>query len=569
MRLVFVHADYLAFEATTAADEELAETEDAPAEGRTEDCVVAFVTVEGEDRADLGAVVANAAEAVRDATDRLNAREVVLYPSAHLSDDPADSETAATALRDLAAALDGEYEVLRAPVGWHTAFEVRDKGHPFSAFSRRVTAERPAERDPSEWRLVFPGGEVGDLPGAADDDRVSDEVRALVEAEMGAEQRTAQRTEQRTAQRTEQRTETEDDAPSATEASRRSPRETLVRDALAAYARDLAVEYGATPVETPGDADPFGNDGLALAGVADARERGGRVRLYETDAAGGFGTIRAATRDADEAREEFRAQARLAVRAGEDLGLERLPVVRATLEFHDAETSWVASLVEDLGAPALLELRPERPGRPSVAVEFAALDAGGRPVGTAKVELDDRTAAAEPDDRTGGEGTPSAVVRGSPVNERAVDALVATGAPAAGQSAPSRLPTWLAPTQVRFVPVDGRHAAYCDALAEGLEAARIRVDVDDRDRTVGERLASAETDRVPYYAVVGDREVERGGAEDGEETALAVSVRGENAERELTVEQLREAVLEDVGDLPNPPRYLPKRVGERPGFASR
>src|SRR6056297_560092 len=99
MRLLFVHSDHLEFETTTEAGEGIAETEGVPMAGRMEDCVTAFVSVETGDEADLDAAVENAADELRDVTDRLNTRNIVLYPYAHLSDDLADPENAKTVLR--------------------------------------------------------------------------------------------------------------------------------------------------------------------------------------------------------------------------------------------------------------------------------------------------------------------------------------------------------------------------------------------------------------------------------------------------------------------------------------
>jgi threonyl-tRNA synthetase len=124
-----------------------------------------------------------------------------------------------------------------------------------------------------------------------------------------------------------------------------------------------------------------------------------------------------------------------------------------------------------------------------------------------------------------------------------------------------RLPTWLSPTQVRLIPVGNEHLAFCDEVADRFEARGLRADVDDRDESVGKRIATAETDWVPYYAVVGDRELESG--------ELGVNVRGEDDEVELTPDALLETVDDEVGDLPRRPRYLPRHVGDHPNFTGR
>jgi threonyl-tRNA synthetase len=76
-------------------------------------------------------------------------------------------------------------------------------------------------------------------------------------------------------------------------------------------------------------------------------------------------------------------------------------------------------------------------------------------------------------------------------------------------------PLWLAPVQIRIVPVGEDHREASHALREKL--ADFRVEVDDRDETVGKRIRDAEVEKIPYVVVYGDRESDE---------ALAVRERG-------------------------------------------
>ncbi len=69
-------------------------------------------------------------------------------------------------------------------------------------------------------------------------------------------------------------------------------------------------------------------------------------------------------------------------------------------------------------------------------------------------------------------------------------------------------PMWLAPIQATVVPVADRHAAYAAEVAGRFEAAGLRVEVDETDETVGEKIRRALTDKHPAVLVVGDRDVE-------------------------------------------------------------
>jgi threonyl-tRNA synthetase len=601
MQLLVVHADHLEFEAVTAVEEDLAETEGVPMEGRMEDCVAVFVTVEREDEADLDAAVGNAASELRDVADQLNTRKVVLYPYAHLSDDLAAPDSATVVLRNLQTDLDADFEVLRAPFGWYKAFELSSKGHPLSELSRHVTPERgeradadaeSTERVPSKWKLTFPDGVTRAPIEAKEDDRVSDDLRALIENEVEDDTVSASEEPSHAELMQEQELADYDDRSDAGNL-RWYPRGKLVRDSLVEYLDNLVVGYGGLPVETPAASD-FDSRAGPFSIMRDAHLAAENLpfRIYESESAprssrrepregvSGLARQRAfavpemhtATRDVKRAKDELREQAKLARQTGEDLGLDYVSAVRLTREFYDANEAWVESLVSDLGAPALLEILPEDGHDWSVEIAFATIDGLGRPIEIGAVRLDLESAErfdveysiSGNTDENGDEDEEThhpPILHWSPFGstEGVLTALLER---AAKQETP-RLPTWLSPTQVRFVPVGEDHVDHCDALATDLEAADIRADVDDRDETVGERIARAESDWVPYYVVIGDRELEP------DENVLKVTVRGEDEEREMSIEELQETVLGDVGDLPKKPRYLPKRVSKHPRFTVR
>ena len=72
------------------------------------------------------------------------------------------------------------------------------------------------------------------------------------------------------------------------------------------------------------------------------------------------------------------------------------------------------------------------------------------------------------------------------------------------------LPTWMAPEQVRFLPVTDRAADYCAEKAKELESMGFRVEVDYRNEKIGKKIREATLEKVPYMLVVGDRDMENG-----------------------------------------------------------
>ncbi len=73
-----------------------------------------------------------------------------------------------------------------------------------------------------------------------------------------------------------------------------------------------------------------------------------------------------------------------------------------------------------------------------------------------------------------------------------------------------KFPLWLAPEQIRVLPITDDHMAYADQVAAALTAAGLRAGVDRKPEKLGAKIREARNDRVPYFAVVGAQEAEQG-----------------------------------------------------------
>ncbi len=69
-------------------------------------------------------------------------------------------------------------------------------------------------------------------------------------------------------------------------------------------------------------------------------------------------------------------------------------------------------------------------------------------------------------------------------------------------------PLWLAPVQVKVIPVRTQHNDYAQKVADTLKEAGIRVDFDDADENLGKKVRAAKNEKIPYWIVLGDKEVE-------------------------------------------------------------
>ena len=71
-------------------------------------------------------------------------------------------------------------------------------------------------------------------------------------------------------------------------------------------------------------------------------------------------------------------------------------------------------------------------------------------------------------------------------------------------------PTWLAPVQVKVLPISDKYEAYAKQVEEALEAADIRVEADLRSEKIGYKIREAQLQKVPYMLIVGQKEEEAG-----------------------------------------------------------
>jgi threonyl-tRNA synthetase len=70
-----------------------------------------------------------------------------------------------------------------------------------------------------------------------------------------------------------------------------------------------------------------------------------------------------------------------------------------------------------------------------------------------------------------------------------------------------KFPTWLAPIQLKLLPINEQHHTFAHELARSLRTHDVRIEVDDTDETLGKKIRRSKTERVPYHVVIGESEV--------------------------------------------------------------
>ncbi len=151
MKILCLHVDYIRFKPLKKALRSAGPlSEKEKSEKVSKECLVVFTAVEKKDE-NIDAIVEKLSEDVKEIAGQVNVKKVVLYPYAHLSSDLASPELAEKVLNKAEEVLKKEFEVVRAPFGYYKEFEMKVKGHPLSELSREIKVEGGEERyDPKQ-----------------------------------------------------------------------------------------------------------------------------------------------------------------------------------------------------------------------------------------------------------------------------------------------------------------------------------------------------------------------------------------------------------------------------------
>lgn len=607
MRILLIHSDYLNYNVKnkTPVAEEI---EDAKKQGAFDESLVVFTAVEKDDENNPQGIVKNLVKEVIKTNDQVKAENIVLYPYAHLSSSLSSPKVAVQVLKDAEETLIGEgLNVKRVPFGWYKAFEISCKGHPLSELSRTITAEEEdeeeVEKKPSSWSILN-GNKLIDI----DDFKFeNDQLEKLVSYELGTGASDAGEPPHVKLMREKELCDYE----SASDVGNLKwfPKGRLVRDLLADYVYNLVVDQGAMPIETPIFYD-LDNEAINVH-AAKFGERQYRTdtkknlmlrfaccfgafrvmadpfitwknlpaKLYELSTYSfrfekkgevvGLKRLRAFTMpdfhsfcaDMDSTLEEFSKQTDMCIQTGLDLDVNYEIIFRATKDFYDENKDWMYSIGKKIGKPVLLEILPERKHYWSCKIDFAAIDYLGRPIENPTVQIDvesgkrfDITYLGE----DGKEHYPT-ILHCSPTGsiERVICSLLEKTAIEIDEKAPM-LPTWLSPIEVRIITVGEDHKDFANELYDKINAENIRVDVDDRDESVGKKIRNAATEWIPYIFVVGDNEKESG--------VFSVTVRETGEKVDMTVDELIKEILDKTKGMPYRGLPLPKDISTRINF---
>ena len=606
MRILLIHSDYLNYNVKnkTPVAEEI---EEAKKEGSFDDSLVVFTAVEKEDENNPEGIVSNLVKEVIKANDQVKAENIVLYPYAHLSSSLSSPKVAVEILKNAEQALlDENLTVKRVPFGWYKAFEISCKGHPLSELSRTITAdedEKKVERKPSTWQILE-GDKITQIEDFKFENRA---FKQLVDYELGVG---ASDEGEPPHVKLMREKEICDYEPASDVGNLRwYPKGRLIRDLMADYVYNLTVDRGAMPVETPifydldneaiyQHAYKFGERQYrtdtkknlmlrfaccfgAFRIMADSylTWKNLPAKIYELSTYSfrfekkgevvGLKRLRAFTMpdchsfcaDVPSSLEEFSNQTDMCMQTGKDLDLDFEVIFRATQDFFDDNEEWMYEIASKFGKPILLEILPERHHYWVCKIDLANIDALGRPIENPTVQID-----VESGKRFGitylgedGEQHNPTILHTSPTGsiERVLCAMLEKTALEINERAPM-LPTWLSPIQARILTVGDAHKEFAEELYQKINASNIRVDIDDRDESVGKKIRNAAKEWIPYIFVVGDKEVETG--------KFQVTVRETGEKVDMTVDDLIAQINEKCEGKPFRKLPLPKDISRMINF---
>jgi threonyl-tRNA synthetase len=267
--------------------------------------------------------------------------------------------------------------------------------------------------------------------------------------------------------------------------------------------------------------------------------------------------------DLKQAKQELLKRFELARKIEKGFGLE-IPgdlelALRVVKPFYDENQDYLKEMASNWGKPALLEMWDEQAFYFVMKYEWNFVDALGKASALTTDQIDVENAERydlfyvdEKDERK----RPFILHFSPGAIERVVYTLLEKAYLQQQKGVKPELPLWLSPTQVRICPVSQDYLKPCLELAEEISKQKIRVDVDDRELTVGKKVREAEKEWIPNIIVFGEKE-QKG----------KLSVRKRNGKQETkTKQQVIKEIQEQTKNMPFKPLPLPRKLSKRPVF---
>ena len=612
MRILQLHCDKIEY---TPTKKEISSAEDIePKTVRLEEIVVCFLAIE---RDDDDAVIQNAALQIEESMKKIGCKKLLLYPYAHLSADLASPTTAISLLDSLEKSFN-EVDVTHAPFGWTKSYEMKVKGHPLAESSKIITAESKKEKTSdalnseskikSYWYILSPDGKMNEFTKF--DFSQHKKLEKLAKYESAKKRATDEPPPHVALMK---KLAIADYEPASDQGNMRYfPNGRLIKSQIEQFVTDKVRDYGGYEVETPIMYDShhpsmesyfnrfparqysidsegkhlflrfaacFGQFLMAhdfqmsyknlpyrlyeLTRYSFRREQSGelvglrRLRAFTMPDCHAFCT------DMPQAIEEFRIRFDLSRDVLDGFGITQDDyemAIRFTEDFYNENKDLISEMVEKIGKPVLVEMWKERFFYFVLKWEFNYIDNSGKASALSTDQID-----VENGNRYGIEfvdenNTPKnpIILHNSPSGaiERVMYTLLEKAATDSKEGRKPQLPLWLAPTQVRVIPLKDEFLEFSKELTKKLSSKNIRADIDDRNESIGKRIREAEKEWIRYILVIGEREA---GSQN-----LSIRDRTTSDVRELSFDEFISEINSQTTGKPYSSLNVPLLLSKRP-----
>ncbi|MEM2205877.1 MAG: threonine--tRNA ligase [Sulfolobales archaeon] len=609
MRVLIIHAEYFKYEVREKA---IDSAEITPTKGgEFNNVLVVFTTVEEGDGRVVNNLSAKVVSDISDIYSKVKASAIVLYPYAHLSSRLAGPDEAMNVLKHLEEVFTAQgIKTYRAPFGWYKAFDIRCYGHPLSELSREYKVEEGVRQVTitRKYLIITPDGgiyspeEYTYKPGEED-------LKILVEKEVFKKELPGGKSRLLEVCR---KFGFEWEPMSDSGHMRYEPHATVMVEAVRQYSWMVAKSLGIPVLRVMGTnmfnlkfkpikehADLFGDrlyevesEGsklvmryaachqqfamirdwvisykelpLGVFEVADSyrfEQKGELVlcfrlrKFYMPD-------LHILLRDLDEGKKfSFKVQDKI-VDEIRKLGREYVAIYNVTEDFFKSNKDYVIELIRRMGRPALVTLYPPGVYYWVINVEYNVIDELKRPREVATFQIDVGNSARfniRYVDESGAERYP-VIIHTAIIGS--IERYIYTVLDKAVQDEESgkipNIPTWLAPIQVRIIPLSSEFMDFANEVLDTLLKNGIRVDVDDRDLTLAKKIREAGIEWIPYVVVIGGREFKT--------RTLNVRIRASNIQKTMSLNELVEVINKDLEGYPKVDSTLPPYLTLRPAL---
>ena len=612
MRVLQLHCDSIEY---TPTKKEIKSAEEIKPETTVlEEVVVCFVAVEEDDDS---TVAKTAIFEIQESMKKIGCKKLLLYPYAHLSSKLASPNTGLSILKEMESSA-SNIIVTRAPFGWTKAFSIKVKGHPLAesskVFSKDLIQEKTSTALESEskiksyWYILSPDGKMEEIEKFNFSNHEQLELLTKYES---AKKRSIDEPPPHV--NLMKKLAIADYEPASDSGNMRFyPNGRLIKSQIEQYVTDKIRDYGGVEVETPIMYDShhpsmesyfnrfparqysidsegkhlflrfaacFGQ--FLMANDFQISYKNLPYKLYELtrysfrrEQSGelvGLRRLRAFTmpdchafcKDMPQAIDEFRKRFDLSREILLGLGIEEDDYemgIRFTEDFYNQNKELINQLVSKVGKPVLVEMWKEKFFYFVLKWEFNFVDNLGKASALSTDQIDVENAKRYEITFTdeNNEQKYPIILHNSPSGavERVIYALLEKFAKQAKNGKKPQFPLWLAPTQVRIIPLKDDFLKFSNDLASKLTEYNIRVDIDDRNDTIGKRIRDAEKEWVNYVLVIGEKEV----------TSSNLSIRDRTTSnvRDLSIENFVKEIKDATKDKPLSKLNSPILLSQRP-----